>query len=443
MMAHNNLNDDEHVQVSSSEASTAPISRLSPQLLSGIFMYNVWNDRLQADRHRGYEALKAIHLVCTHWRKVALGCPILWSQSINFEQDHPKRTRRLLDLSHPSPLVVEATLSIHDRLNPAGANVKLAFVRLPRVRALRLNMPEIHLTQLLPALDQPAPALESLSLRNNDHQRSCDLPPLFAHQTPKLRSLDIRNCILRWDSPLLANLTRLVIYNTSNAARPSWAQFFTVLSSMPMLTVLSLDFASPQHSTSTTEQKLGDHLISLPHLSKFHLSDNIATCTYITSCLIFPPDSGLSLRCEDTGTDIDASDILRWLRTRLSVMTEEKTLQDLSIHGEGYHFGLLGWINAPWHEHLPFVPLHQPQVEVHFYFPGPNDDDISRLIVATCEAFPLNQVKRLEISSQAIHVPRKAWSPLLRQRRGRLCSGISRLSIPFDWMTRLMVCSLS
>ncbi|KAJ6463712.1 hypothetical protein C8R47DRAFT_959091, partial [Mycena vitilis] len=135
----------------------APISKLSPELLSEIFLIIAASSRISAD-HPSYLSpaeARISNSVCHYWGEVALGCPSLWSY-IDFSGDTPKRVRESLARSKSTPLVVQASLHCTQALS----NILLALKEISRIQCLDLGFPATLFSFFHQSLLNSAPELE-------------------------------------------------------------------------------------------------------------------------------------------------------------------------------------------------------------------------------------------------------------------------------------------
>ncbi|KAJ7045277.1 hypothetical protein C8F04DRAFT_528430 [Mycena alexandri] len=181
----------------------APISKLSPELLSETFLVIAAHSRLSAD-HPEYLSSAELRIctlgVCHHWRDVARSCARLWGY-IDFSRDSPARVREALEQSRSTPLVVQANL----RSTHGLQNVLLALEDISRIECLDLGFQVSDFRSFHHRLVDPAPALAVLRL-NCDQSEVTLAPDIFGGDAPSLRELELRGCVISNDSHLLRNL---------------------------------------------------------------------------------------------------------------------------------------------------------------------------------------------------------------------------------------------
>ncbi|KAJ6600998.1 hypothetical protein DFH09DRAFT_554320 [Mycena vulgaris] len=269
----------------------APISKLSPELLSEIFLGVAAYSRVSAD-HPGYLSAAEVRActtgVCHHWRYVAFGCARLWS-FIDFSWDSPECVRESLLRSKASPLVVQA--SLHRR--HALENVLLALEDISRIQSLDLGFTSEQAPSFAHALLKPAPMLEALRL-HCDHTHVRLKPDIFACETPCLRELELTGCIIPANSHLLQNLTYLSVGGVPPECTFTALRWLEILESLPLLQVLSL---SKCFTPSPTELRQQLPLVQLPELFSLALEGCMDDCSDILNHTVFPPTPCLEIKC--------------------------------------------------------------------------------------------------------------------------------------------------
>ncbi|KAJ7146557.1 hypothetical protein C8R44DRAFT_864308 [Mycena epipterygia] len=243
----------------------APISKLAPELLSEIFLVVAAYTRVSA-RHPGYLFHVEVRIctigVCRHWRAVAMGCASLWGY-IDFSRDSAERVKEALLISKPIPLVVAASLLQYLQ------NTKVT----PALQVLRLNC-----------------ARSNVELS----------PDIFARETPRLRELELRGCVIPEALHLLRNLTYLSIDEVPLDSRFTVVQWLGILGSIPSLEVISLsECFSPEESRRTLS------LIHLPHLFSLALQSCFDNCSDMLKYLVFPSTPCLEITCNSAYSDPD------------------------------------------------------------------------------------------------------------------------------------------
>ena len=200
-------------------------ARLPPEVLSTIFRYlvvaGVYPTR---PGHRNIHWIQVTH-VCTHWRRVALDCPDLWT--IDIPLSLPKLAKEMLNRSKMAPLTIATTVFPEKCLHPKSINSTLADSMI-RIQTFSNR-----------ALIKPAPLLKSFSIYCAES--SPDMLPkgIFSGEAPRLREVALGNCTLDWDEPFLSTL-KLESMSILHSARLSMDGLMSVLSRMPDLRTLVL-----------------------------------------------------------------------------------------------------------------------------------------------------------------------------------------------------------
>jgi hypothetical protein len=211
----------------------APIAYLPAEILAKIFEASI-----SPGRDDPSERVKLM-MVCQHWRSVMMEFPRLCSSLI---LSNVRVTATMLERSKTAPLVVEADLSSINIGCPRDddAAVELALSHLSRTRVLHISLTDQSLRRLFPAMQQPAPLLESLRLVGGLDFTGTMTPSLGLLEgvIPRLRHFAVHNLGIPWDSPFLCNLTHLEIENCF--PKPSIVEFRHILSRCPALDALIL-----------------------------------------------------------------------------------------------------------------------------------------------------------------------------------------------------------
>jgi hypothetical protein len=185
-------------------------ARLPPGVLSTIFESVRHESATRIASPDRIRWIKVTH-VCTHWRRVALECPSLWA---DIPISNPSWVEEVLKRSKMAPLTLVARLPTY--CSRGAKMIRIALTSMPRIQRLSLRDygGKDELGPILAGVLSPAPLLESLSLKfgNINSTPVCVLPRhIFGGKAPRLRELDLQDCSLHWDSPLLRSLTSLKI----------------------------------------------------------------------------------------------------------------------------------------------------------------------------------------------------------------------------------------
>ncbi|KII87415.1 hypothetical protein PLICRDRAFT_43053 [Plicaturopsis crispa FD-325 SS-3] len=303
------------------------ISRLPPEILSMIFIAMVC--AYLPDPTGWIEATN----ICRHWRDVALDCPMLWTRII---PGTPLWTGVLLRRSRNAPLTIESTYDVYSSFNRDNVrqSTEMALAHIPRVVSLRLTASAEDLTHILVDFATPAPAMRSLALEDDGYGARYPLPDTFcAGLSSALRQLDLKQCVIPCDSPLLNNLTRLKLDCTSSTV----SQMLIMLQRAPFLETLELRELEERDCAPTA------NAVELTRLNSITISTRTRECVALLVLLAFPPTATVSLRCVVKGPlDTDLSLIQPTLRA-VSGAGEGVRSLDISYNRQVYRPGSLSW----------------------------------------------------------------------------------------------------
>ncbi|TFK67927.1 hypothetical protein BDN72DRAFT_68110 [Pluteus cervinus] len=211
-----------------------PIHRLSPELLTGVFLHlrRVW----EPIGTRGKKApwLKLTQ-VCKRWKNIAYESATLWSHISGFYPPHI--IEQWFRLSKSTPLTITNLCLSIDNVT-VETKVKSA---MSRVRRLGIFASIKNRNQLRSLLSSTAPILESLALSFTPNYATGDsqaLDGLFSGIPPPLRQLSIKGCGLGSNSAFLTNLTILEIREPQ--PRFSAPNLLSILRELSLLTCLRM-----------------------------------------------------------------------------------------------------------------------------------------------------------------------------------------------------------
>ncbi|KAF8138777.1 hypothetical protein EV363DRAFT_545421 [Boletus edulis] len=276
------------------------IYRLPAETLEAIFFH------CASDYHgedTGYPIPAApswvnVSYVSSHWRNVALNCPVLWTYL--FVTSRPW-TEELLARSKQAPLKVKAHLHSQDTKLRAVCFVEQVMDHLERIQELHLRFSTSY-HPILSKLSSRAPCLQSLVVVSLVDRYGSWYPASvpFGGDTPALRTVELTNCPVPWYSLKLTGLTTLHLNSLSPLCQQNMAEFLTTLSCMQDLTHLYLEdaLASASGFLSSaafhTSQK-----INLPHLSHLLIAAPLSTIIALLSCVNIPLTThvNLNLKC--------------------------------------------------------------------------------------------------------------------------------------------------
>lgn len=234
--------------------SGSPVTKLFDDILAEMFLqiatdirlrfYQRWWDRSFNIEVPGPFSWLPITHVCRHWRNIALASPPLWS---HVDVRYDDRTATFIGRSGNAPL----TIRHHWSSYTAGA-IRLVFENISRVRVLELNSNNIP-----------------------GSNPSLDVHEVYPDTLLVLKELIVPNVDLDWVKTIArSQLTHLRASNGLGTVH-GWAE---LLSDLPNLLELSLDFVMQQTGDEVTAKLLGStvkrrlEVINLPRLEYLHLS---------------------------------------------------------------------------------------------------------------------------------------------------------------------------
>ena len=326
-----------------------PISSFPPEILAAIFSFLCLPGipSLGGDRDQNRAQFRLSH-VCHRWREIVLNQPQLWSH-INFNTLTLAGTTEILDRAKSVPLYMEIRVSGRHDDDRFGLFLKGVQARLPDIHHLSIDAGPFRIySGLKNALVLPAPTLESLSpfcQRDKNMSTAADRlfisDTLFGGSTPRLSCLKLRNCNVRWNSPLFRGLTYLEIVTPYQGARPALAVWLDTLYDIPQLKTLNLHSAAPLALHYPFDVQCA---VTLPSLTHLYISDYLLDCALVLAHLVLPALSSLRLTAIDYLISGSAmQEFLPYVVRHVHGPQDNRPLQSVLIRNRGHYLNLLAW----------------------------------------------------------------------------------------------------
>jgi len=275
---------------------TASIRSLPPEILDLIFSFVPLPAESLSPASPGQGdrlAWISIAHVCHQWREIALNRPHLWGH-IDFTTLTLAGATEMISRAKDSPLHLSIDLSGRKWNFGQFDDFEEQFdAHASRVHSLTITGDANELQEMFQLLTLPAPALESLSLSASDVSRTNeDLrvtvclvdSDLFSRTTPRLNRLEIYNCSINWDSPLLRRLRYLKLLYFGSFNAPDLQSWLDAMSELSQLESLIIHCATT--SFRTTLEAV--HVVALPCLTRFHFSATAEDCELALAHLLLP-----------------------------------------------------------------------------------------------------------------------------------------------------------
>ncbi|KAF8062459.1 hypothetical protein FPV67DRAFT_272166 [Lyophyllum atratum] len=386
------------------------VFRLPPELLVEVFKYNL-------GVHLPSYLVQLLHVthVCSHWRRVALECPSLWSR-IPFHR--PTWAKEMLARSKMAPLTIMLIFSG----TPIGTKllcvpceqapaVKATMSQLSRIKELALhqgNLGSERFTELVGLLDSPAPLLESLDISFLHFAPYNKLPYyLFAGEAPQLSRLRVLTGCLNWRALPFMNLKSLKVLS---AFPPPAEHIISALSNMPFLESFECDFRHAGANSTSTQRTA---VVNLPLLVDLAIACDLPTCAFLLDHITYPTTIHAIVMCKVNAMHEHGRTVVVSLTQRLAhglIRKAQQPIRSLEIHLREIILDTCPDTpaNAAQNRcrsqlHIQFFPLNHPVVE---------------LMADTIQALPsLGQTEILVVDR--VSLPRATWMNHLR--------GLSRL----------------
>ncbi|KAF5387398.1 hypothetical protein D9757_005781 [Collybiopsis confluens] len=421
------LNHEEAVrELKSRRNLLAPISKLPAEILCTIFMF--CNAPDHANMYAPAEITRWRWIIVTHisrlWRASAMNCPILWSKPEFTKTDW---AYEMIRRSKKAPLTIEVNSNYW--LTPRVVDaVSEGLKHLDRINEIHLTASRDNMEKLLSSINLPAPFLRSLHLdigRSDYYYHSRAEPYMLpenflAGDTQKLRHIELIRCYLRWDSPLLSNLSHLQVHNPG-APAPALDQFLVALSAMPRLETLDLEHALPLSADTASTEK---PRVNLARLRKLRIVSSLTECAIFLDRVSFPSSATahIVVRCADPPENGSESlDLVTTVCQRLPVVQESSNsrtpvIKSLRVQSLGPGFGVIveAWSNPQMlknkssavipNSDMPITlnsfvnPLSGAWLKLEISWQTTMTRQLhNEVVAAVCTPLPLSQLKTLHV----------------------------------------------
>ena len=374
----------------------APISRLPVEILCNIFSLSILSRP---------ESWTNFSQVSRHWRSLALSAPELWT---NIPVNYPRWAQEMLIRSKKAKLTIRSGSFYETSRSKTIETIRSCLYEMNRVEEIHIayGITASALKEIFCDLPKSAPQLHTLCIGSSSSYISGHVFPIhedFLYDTERLQRVELINCKISWESPLLTGLTRLTLESQySLISNSSINQFLHALQRMPALTDLRLkDYSIPDDSESPSTYPVVD----LPCLRVLNILSGVDALTAVLRHITFPHSAVLNLTCkEKQSTQIDFSNFLSVLATKFlsSLVFRSLSLQVLdsfqSSQTRTYGLEFCLWTTATIPDHFPST---QSQLRLVLAWPS---SQISNLV---------NNVKALTCAFDAMSLPSKSLLELI------------------------------
>ena len=266
--------------------------------------------------------------VCRSWRELLITRPSLW---VRLDCENADKTQVYIERSELSPL----KLSLRD--HGGWAYLKEAFLlavpHISRLKSLTISGTADTLRNLAPHLSRPIPLLSELAININSYPIPVLDTSLFNGNLSSLCSLALCRVIthLPWK-----NLSKLTTFKFSCVrGETSITQLLDFFEDAYHLRDIVLHYSIPPSSDAPPGR-----VVSLPHLNKLTIRDNLAHSTLLNH-LYIPAGASLTLNFDFIGDETPVSDFLPKTPENLGNIFPISSV-NISFDGVGKHVRLGG-----------------------------------------------------------------------------------------------------
>ncbi|KAH9161210.1 hypothetical protein EDB89DRAFT_755259 [Lactarius sanguifluus] len=440
LMDSNHLRQAIDAEIKSLEASIlalkyrrnalSPITSLPTEVITTIFSFlhipvtlSAFAPGGQPKRQERLAWLRVAH-VCRQWRETILNQPLLWSH-VDFTIFSSAGAAEILSRAKRVPLHLQARVPcrLWDDTRYSTLRKELQDC-VSHISRLAISAEPIHLHRILKGLILPAPTLEFLSLSGDSEEynnsgvgRAVVPDTLFDGSTPRLSCLEIYNCDINWNSPLLGlgGLKHLDIRSPFES--PSLAVWLDALDQMSQLKTLTLHWASPIAPLGASIPSDIERNVTLPFLTLFDMSSTVRDCGLALAHLILPALTSLCLTAESCRQDgSDVQEILPYVSRHAHGPQDTQPLQSMWISKSVVCAEILAWT-------LPDIDVEFPNQTAIFgamrsarvAFSFVRGDLSSRIDMATFDAvmgaLPLDGLVTLTTQNHTTPLNGQFWHP--------------------------------
>ncbi|KAG9029838.1 hypothetical protein FRB95_004790 [Tulasnella sp. JGI-2019a] len=262
--------------------SLLPVYHLPSEVLIQIFHYYTESEK----------SPHCLALVSSMWATIVMESPTLWGY---IHSSQPRATYlNSLARSKETPLQVSYIPSHWNDADPRDLKLFIESVcaQVHRWQSAILGLdwePELS-GALASHLTSPAPLLEKLEILANEYRFPIGcrgLHNLFGGVTPRLRSLEVKDVYLPWDSGLFLSRLHTLKISGSECSGPSTYQMVQILRGCPGLTHFSIFchfFVDVEEDTIPTSLQP----INLPAINDFSLHHSPEGLNYILKIIRIP-----------------------------------------------------------------------------------------------------------------------------------------------------------
>ena len=365
----------------------SPISRLPVEILCNIFKFSLTESWTMKP-----ESWTNFSQVSQQWRTSALSAPELWT---NIPLNYPRWAREMLIRSKMAKLTIRSSHSDEISNPKTIETVKSCLYEMIRVGEIKLTwFPGLTLAEIFWDLPKSAPQLHTLCIRPSTGT-AFSIPEDFLYDTNRLQHVELTNCKISWDSPLLTGLTRLTL-QASLKANSSIIQVLQALQRMPALTDLHLKDSIPDDS----EGPFTYAVVDLPCLRVLNISSGVGALTAVLRHITFPHSAILNLTCKEIQfTQVDLPNFFSVLATKfLSTLVIRSLSLQASDDSQTNNLKFYLWTNALIQDCFPLSEFSQSQLQLVLKWPLLQPYDYTKALTCAFDAMNLPFLTQLQMS---------------------------------------------
>lgn len=268
-----------------------PAGRLPAEIVSIIFRYHL----ARICRTASQTGIPHVHWfafshICAYWHEVALHDSGLWSNISIFQ---PRWATEMLKRSKEHPIAIDLGSVGLPRPKIYGLTADIMRQHMSRIRDLNLTaFTSKNMSHMLSAASYPAKQLRTLIITLRPDRADADFAienSFVDGVAPMLKVLILSKCGIRWDSPLLRNLTDLRLDFVDHDDDGDVVAILEVLENLPELLVLHLRNCLPSYNGIELSVRLPRSQTCLPRLRQLQLEGDVLSCGELVRYLHIRP----------------------------------------------------------------------------------------------------------------------------------------------------------
>ena len=363
------------------------ISCLPVEILCNIFKFSLTESRRP-------KSCTNFSQVSQHWRSSALSAPELWT---NIPLNYSRWAQEMLIRSKKANLTIRSYASLEVKDPRTIETVRSCLYEMNRVEEIDFaSIPGQTLEEIFRDCPKSAPQLHTLCISSSGTAFS--IHDDFLYDTELLRHVQLINCKISWDTPLLTDLTRLKLQlEDSLNAKFSIIQVLHALQRMPALTDLYLGDSIRDDSEGLSTYVVVD----LPCLRVLDISSSVSALTAVLRHITFPSSATLSLNCTENQSALTKiSNFLFVLSTKFLSTLVIRSLSLRITYSDYNYYDLKFYLwTTALQDCFPISQISQSRLQLGLKLATSQPHNHVKVLTCALDAMSLSFLTQLQIST--------------------------------------------